>query len=377
MIGQTAIVLAALIVTLFGLAASFLINEPEEPRRAKPYYMAFYISTLFFFYLHGRIPEFQTELEPKLLDATFAIGFSGLSIGTAIRCKNPLAEKITIFLLSAFLVLVFSGYIFTSHSLLFMGSQIFLMSWSLSKKQLGVNKADFGFIFTMMCSFTLMALDGRSATDYHSMEEYFNFHLIYEFIFAPALVSGISVFLLTSYMLDSNALLQRLATKDALTDMLNRRALFEHISDQLNYLARKDKPAAIILADIDHFKSINDTHGHDAGDIALKQFADIIRDRVRDYDIAARYGGEEFLIFLPNAHQDIAASVAERIRLECETTTIDYQGKSIQFTVSFGVSAYNFERDISDNIIRADEALYKAKDSGRNQVTVARLDPVF
>ena len=161
---------------------------------------------------------------------------------------------------------------------------------------------------------------------------------------------------------------------DPLTHLFNRR----HLSTVMNFGSRKARGGqqyAVILLDIDHFKQINDTHGHDIGDQVLKRFADLLSENVRSSDFVFRYGGEEFLILLPSVQESTALCVADKLRRQVEKTPIQLPGGSnISLTVSCGIAMsageWNYERVIK----RADQALYQAKQQGRNRCLVAGAD---
>ncbi len=162
------------------------------------------------------------------------------------------------------------------------------------------------------------------------------------------------------------------ARTDFLTGLLNRRAFIGRLDQERARELRDKKPIGLILTDIDFFKKVNDTHGHDAGDLVLKAFAGCLEKNSRKYDFVARHGGEEFIIGLPETDLEVARQVAERTRKMVEAMEVPLgEGKpSIKITASFGVSI--LEPDLGDSIdsaiIRADHALYRAKTSGRNRV---------
>jgi two-component system, cell cycle response regulator len=166
-----------------------------------------------------------------------------------------------------------------------------------------------------------------------------------------------------------------LANTDYLTGVLNRRAFMDRLAEEANRGGRKNKGLSLILADIDHFKNVNDTHGHLTGDVVLKEFAEKISEISRSYDVIGRYGGEEFLIFLPETDLKNAVQIAERMRANVETIKITVSGGStpVKVTASFGV--VYCERDCLkklDTVIKsADDALYRAKEEGRNRVCKA------
>ena len=168
--------------------------------------------------------------------------------------------------------------------------------------------------------------------------------------------------------------LQLLASTDPMTKLYNRR-YFSKVSQQIIHLAQRDRQdLSVIMLDIDKFKNINDTYGHDIGDTIIINLADQLLNTQRKSDISCRYGGEEFTVLLPNTSIESAATVAETIRKNIENLTVDLQSKHIDFTVSIGVSSlHDDEEDLEKALKRADEALYKAKESGRNRVCVQQI----
>ncbi|MEM6415906.1 MAG: PleD family two-component system response regulator [Pseudomonadota bacterium] len=164
-----------------------------------------------------------------------------------------------------------------------------------------------------------------------------------------------------------------MAVTDQLTGLYNRRYLASHISAMFDRAIWTGQPLSVMVLDLDHFKSINDTHGHDAGDAVLQQFSECIRNSIRGIDLACRYGGEEFLVAMPDTDKKFTAAVAERLREKVETTQmqINSEGESINVTVSIGIASTEDDApdDTSQRLIkRADEALYGAKHNGRNKV---------
>jgi diguanylate cyclase (GGDEF)-like protein len=163
------------------------------------------------------------------------------------------------------------------------------------------------------------------------------------------------------------------ATHDGLTGLLNRNTILDALRTELARTARERHPVAVLMVDLDHFKLVNDTYGHVAGDAVLSETARRMKSSVRPYDSIGRYGGEEFLIVLPGCDAPSAQAQAERLReaLACEPVPVD--GQSIRVTCSIGVSASTGSLVCSsDTLVRdADLALYRAKDRGRNQVAQA------
>jgi diguanylate cyclase (GGDEF)-like protein/PAS domain S-box-containing protein len=167
--------------------------------------------------------------------------------------------------------------------------------------------------------------------------------------------------------------LQHQSIRDPLTGLFNRRYLEESLQQEIQRAQRHNHAIGVIMLDIDYFKSVNDTYGHDAGDLALQAVGKILRERVRGSDIACRYGGEEMTLILPESTLAVTQIRAEAIRLEIERLRIDYQGTTLNpFTASLGVSCFpNHGYTASALIKAADAALYQAKSTGRNRVEIA------
>jgi len=169
----------------------------------------------------------------------------------------------------------------------------------------------------------------------------------------------------------ANADLQKLATTDALTGLLNRRAADRRLSAEWQRAQRFPQSAAMVMLDIDHFKDINDRHGHPAGDAALRALARVIRSVMREMDFAARYGGEEFMIVLPETGAQGAFAFAERLREQVAASAVLHEGARFHMQVSLGVAIASKEEASYERwLIRADRALYRAKQSGRNRTVL-------
>lgn len=168
------------------------------------------------------------------------------------------------------------------------------------------------------------------------------------------------------------ATVQRQATTDGLTGLFNHRTGQEKLADQMKQAERYQRRISVIMLDVDHFKSINDTHGHPAGDTVLKNVAKLIRNSCRDVDIPVRYGGEEFLLVLPEVTQDGATVVAERIRVALKSEPIKHEDVEINITGSFGVASFPDDADSQQAMLDlADKAMYLSKRLGRDQVHAA------
>ncbi len=159
--------------------------------------------------------------------------------------------------------------------------------------------------------------------------------------------------------------------RDHLTGLSNRRDLFERIRNEQQRQTRLNNAFTLIMGDIDNFKALNDSYGHDAGDYVLKSIARLLKDQIRGIDCSARWGGEEFLIMLIETDIENGKLVAERIRQKIETAIIIHNGISIPVTMTFGLSQYNGTDDTIESCIkRADMALYTGKQQGKNRVVV-------
>ena len=169
----------------------------------------------------------------------------------------------------------------------------------------------------------------------------------------------------------ANQELQRLSSTDRLTGLFNRGHWEEMLRQDYARHCRYERNAALVMFDIDHFKKINDTFGHQAGDAVIQQTAELVRQCTRDADIAGRYGGEEFVVLLPDTACEGAANFAERLRQLIEAHEVVYESHRIRFTVSLGVADLSLPTSGYAQLIeRADNALYASKSSGRNRTTV-------
>jgi diguanylate cyclase (GGDEF)-like protein len=160
---------------------------------------------------------------------------------------------------------------------------------------------------------------------------------------------------------------------DPLTGVRNRQAMLNEVGRERERALRTRRPCAIALGDLDHFKKINDTYGHGAGDTVLAAAAQFYVGHLRPYDLLYRYGGEEFLFCLPNVDAEGAAQALDRLRAALETLSIALgEGRSVNVTTSFGVAAIDGGESLERTIEKADTALYEAKADGRNRVQAWR-----
>jgi diguanylate cyclase (GGDEF)-like protein len=163
--------------------------------------------------------------------------------------------------------------------------------------------------------------------------------------------------------------LRESALQDAMTGLHNRRFLEEYVETLVATTKRHQTSLAILLLDLDYFKMVNDTHGHDAGDAVLKAIAELLKQNVRASDLVIRFGGEEFLILLPDTHGEAAVKVAEKIRSTVEQHKFRIAGGELKKTISVGVALFPEDSETFWQTLKyADVALYRAKDEGRNRV---------
>jgi diguanylate cyclase len=188
------------------------------------------------------------------------------------------------------------------------------------------------------------------------------------------LVVGLTAYRLARRLREQNQLLAELSRTDALSGLLNRRHWEDAVAGEFERCARTGVRSSLLMLDIDHFKSINDRHGHPAGDEVIRNVAEVLRASLRADDVPGRYGGEEFGVLLPETAQAGAEVIAERIRKRIESTALSRSG--VRATVSIGIAELEApDMNYTVAISRADRALYAAKARGRNRSV--RFEPAF
>jgi diguanylate cyclase (GGDEF)-like protein len=169
-----------------------------------------------------------------------------------------------------------------------------------------------------------------------------------------------------------NLELVRQAARDSLTGMLNRRSLLSEFERELARVRRGATMLSVAMFDLDHFKRLNDAHGHQAGDEVLRSVAASMQASIRQPDILGRYGGEEFALVMPDTDAEMAMRVAERIRIAVQMSVVEWQNERLSITISGGVAAFAANGVTAEALIAAsDAALYEAKRAGRNRVVQA------
>ncbi len=195
--------------------------------------------------------------------------------------------------------------------------------------------------------------------------------------FASMLIIWMSHFFVLGYknsidiLAKKNTTLDEEASLDPLTGLYNRRTMETKLDDALEGAKKTGALFSLVMGDIDFFKRINDTYGHECGDVALVQVADILKTCVRDGDVVCRWGGEEFLL-LVKGNRNVASTVAERIRARIENNVVEYGEHRITFTMTLGVSTYAPGYSLESLVTQADENLYYGKEHGRNQVVAIK-----
>jgi diguanylate cyclase (GGDEF)-like protein len=185
----------------------------------------------------------------------------------------------------------------------------------------------------------------------------------------PEAVAPVEIFGRQIMQALENVLLYERATVDPLTRLFNRGFAEQRLEQALKLGARSNAPTAVLMLDVDHFKAINDRHGHAAGDLVLRTLAAVLVDTCRATDVACRWGGEELVVVLPATDGTHAALLAERVRLAIEATVVPFEHHRLRCTVSVGVAWSSPGDEAGDDLLRrADEALYRAKASGRNTI---------
>lgn len=197
--------------------------------------------------------------------------------------------------------------------------------------------------------------------------------------FAARLKTGLRILDLESSLQRANQKILQLSLTDPLTECYNKRYLLDQFPKEIRKIQRCHRPLSIIMCDIDHFKRINDIHGHPEGDRVLKEFSRRIAASIRkDFDWMARFGGEEFVVVLPETRLDQAMVFGERLRSVIAETPFDIEGTSLSITASFGITGFEATNGnvlpSSEEVIKtADELLYRSKKDGRNRMTAEKL----
>lgn len=245
----------------------------------------------------------------------------------------------------------------------------FPVAWLFWFKKPNRTVSDQGFALVMLSWFLVCVL--RTVTVEIHADWILSGYLVSQVLW-PGIMAAYGLFVITGYLEETQQRLRAEAVSDPLTGQLNRRGLNEAVAGCLSYLQRNQQPAALLMIDLDHFKRVNDQFGHDGGDLVLVQTAKAIKTMLRQSDVLARFGGEEFLVFLPAANRDMAQRTAERLlegvrQLEWPAS----MPEDYQLTISIGVSVFGPDYDFGRTLRLADQALYRAKQNGRDCIEFA------
>lgn len=174
-----------------------------------------------------------------------------------------------------------------------------------------------------------------------------------------------------SMMRDLHTELREVSTKDPLTGIGNRRLLMDRLKSEGARAERMNRPVTVVIADVDHFKTVNDTYGHEVGDLALVEISRAIESSIREYDLCGRWGGEEFMIIMPEVGVAEGAAAIERVRAAIASLGMRASESPLELSASFGIAERLPGEKLSDTLKRADAALFRAKRTGRNRVEIA------
>ncbi len=359
-------------ISIIMLLASWLFQDKPGARPARFAFRVFYVAMLALFIIILIEDFWGSPLTRLLLDLSLAISAASLLLGILWRSESSIPNYIVYLLALAFVaadMLLMSDSLIPSYLLEMVCA--LMGAYALYHRPNG-NAGDKGMILVLLVWAGIFALEISGLLNLN-LEGYRQFKIEESLglIFSPVYISGLTLFLVSSYMLDAQRELSLLASTDFMTGLHNRRHFLTEAQKLLKSADRYQYPMSILMCDIDHFKQVNDKHGHDTGDKVIKAFSECLKRMIRTDDILARYGGEEFVVLLPQANDLAALLVAERMREEAEILRIKaHQGKIVRFTVSFGVCQITDFDDIEVSIKEADTAMYEAKSKGRNRVSL-------
>ncbi|HKX41377.1 MAG TPA: GGDEF domain-containing protein [Burkholderiaceae bacterium] len=331
--------------------------------------------------LRGVWPPFLT-----LVVANLAIMAGVLAVrrGMQISLLIPVTdvEHATLFGLDAALLIVFLGLSEAHSAVAVIGSSV-PIAWTLLRaaqeshqalvregalataRVVATPLALLGLVFAVRALAGLIA-PAVAARPLHEPNA-FNSGIVFAFMVVGLMINLVLALMVVGRLV---AQLQHLSERDALTGLLNRRALAPLLQREVGRLRRYGETYSLLMIDVDHFKNINDQHGHAAGDAALRKLADVLRGAAREVDHVARLGGEEFCILLPHADLDGAMHLAERVHVAVCDTAWDEFDRPV--TISVGVAVAQSPDEPPQAVLaRADQALYRAKQAGRNQIVLA------
>lgn len=263
-----------------------------------------------------------------------------------------------------------------------LGIAFFPIRKLISQLPLGSIRQRWNFL-SLLIIFFLFGYIWYNIAYWEKFDDHFDLVVTIVFLFGAIFVLLVGILALqTAKDINEITILKRENIIDSLIGIYNRRYFDTKLSEEIERAHRYKLPLSLLLLDIDHFKNINDTHGHQIGDIVLKNLGQSLLNAVRETDIVARYGGEEIAIITPHTSLFSASELAERLRHTIEASTMvpadEYEKRqAIKITVSIGVTGMEKDSGYEKSMIKkADKALYKAKENGRNQVIVYKTNKI-
>ena len=344
------------------------------------------VLTILITFVLGFIRYYQNNLVMGIVDFSFS-GF-GVLLLYLLRKRPDMIEGISSSLLFLGYILFTALFVFSDHNTRLETYFLLIASAFFIK---GV-RTGFYWLLTVMATVSIIHFGGVVETNYS------NFSIFSFFIYLIVILSIFNLYekikidqsqdllnlnvdlenlvkqrteeleITNNELTKEKLILQGLSSRDSLTGLFNRFKLEEAFEYEQKQSNRYETDLSIIMIDIDDFKSVNDTYGHNIGDVFLKEIAEILKTSFRDVDTVGRWGGEEFLILLPKTNLEDSKQIAEKVRKEIELHKFTEIGNK---TASFGVATHSNNESLSSLLNRADKALYAAKENGRNRVEVA------
>jgi len=378
----------AVVVLLNLFASIFYIRTPARRIRAMrvsiSYFRSFFLFLASGFVVFGIAYPKTQAVHSILIAASFLTAFFCLKYGFIVRQNpnHPPLYKSKFYYLNLLLIVLINGVLFQIYFDSHLMRSAFLTSncsiiailtlkfihKDTSSKKYGESLAVTGVLFSIFCAMAMLLTLNYT----QNIFTYFSVFMVSQSLIAILILGGSQAIFLS----DLADLYYQESVTDVLTGLYNRRFFLRQSESLLKFSERHDYPISIILCDIDHFKKVNDKHGHELGDKALIEFANILKESSRDSDIIARFGGEEFIILLPKTDSKGALILAERMRAATEALTLTSGKKNFSITASFGVATFSHQHTIDEHIKHADTALYLAKSRGRNQVVMYEKTPL-
>ncbi|MBL4583320.1 MAG: GGDEF domain-containing protein [Pseudomonadales bacterium] len=315
------------------------------------------------------------------MTVSLALMIAALAVfhGKSIPWKLPLLCLVLMVLGMSYAINTDQSYQFRARVATTMNVSMFaIAAWSAFKGRTP-SEYQFGVFFTGI-SFTVMALVcltrlmtlPEEGVHYEGLLGNDVFQLIYLASFSvTVLLVSVGFNIMGHEKLVENY--QALASRDELTGLYNRRRFIELAEQEVRRSERYERNVALLLIDIDSFKSINDTYGHQAGDAVIEDIADVMRGNFREADLYGRYGGEEFIALLPETSIGEAEFVAERMRRIIHQRWVRHEGNEINYSASFGIVQRHPKMELQQMVAQADKALYRAKDNGKNRVEIIQM----